>query len=30
MNRRFTRLTWLISTLFAALALLMTVFKFVG
>ena len=30
MNRRFTMLTWLISSLFGALALLMTVFKFVG
>jgi len=30
MARRFTMLTWLISSLFAALALLITVFKFVG
>ena len=30
MNRRFTMLTWLISCLFGALAVLMTVFKFVG
>ena len=29
MNRRFTLLTWLISSLFGALALLITVFKFV-
>ena len=29
-NRRFTMLTWLISSLFGALALLITVFKFVG
>jgi len=28
-NRRFTLLTWLISSLFGALALLITVFKFV-
>jgi len=30
MNRRFTMLTWLISGLFGALALLITAFKFVG
>ena len=30
MNRRFTMLTWFISSLFGALAVLMTVFKFVG
>ena len=30
MNRRFILLTWLISSLFGALALLITVFKFVG
>jgi hypothetical protein len=29
MNRRFTMLTWLISSLSGALALLITVFKFV-
>ena len=29
MNRRFTMLTWLISSLFGALAVLMTVFKFI-
>ena len=29
-NRRFSLLTWLISGLFGALALLITVFKFVG
>ena len=30
MNRRFTMLTWFISSLFGALAVLMTVYKFVG